>query len=675
MDIKKIIRRTLYLWYFSLTVLFLEIVFRLATVGNLFSMGLIYTALFSIAYGMIGFLLSTVFKDKRVNRVISLVLLGGTCLAYIVQFLIYKQFKQFYDINTMTNGAGDALTSYYKELLDLIFPQGGIFIILLMCVPFVLAYFFGKKWIGYRSANAHLRIWSVAVAVLLYVLSFLLIVIHPIYRPVYGDEYNFQAAVSHFGLVTGLRLDIKNSTSEDEFEFDNPEMPAIPDVEDETGAQDATGESTEATEPEIVYGENIINIDFDKLNKKASSAEKKLNDYVSTLTASKKNEMTGLFKGKNLIMISAEAFSAEVISEELTPTLYRMANKGIQFTDYYQPASAGTTGGEYQNLFGMLPMDGGKSFKNTADHLNYYTMGSQLNRLGYYGKAFHNNSYKYYSRHLTHVNIGYSDGYMGYGNGMEEYVKKAWPQSDLQMIAGTLPTYIDKQPFNIYYMSVSGHSGYSKSGNSQTKKHWDKVANLPYSDPVKGYIAANLELEAAMAHLVAELEAKGIADDTVICISTDHFPYGLDSDAKLGNMPYLSELYGYEVNDYFQRDHSRLILWSGCLEKMEPIVVDTPTFSLDILPTLSNLFGTEFDSRLMPGRDVFSDAPALVFNTNYDWKTEYGTYYSSKGKFVPANENIQLPENYVANMKKIVKNKIKYCDGVLETDYYRHIFG
>ncbi len=675
MDNRKTIRRVLYLSYFSITVLFLEIVFRLATVGNLFSMGLVYTVLFSAAYGMIGFLLSTIFKNKRVNRIISLVLLGGTALVYIVQFLIYKQFKQFYDINTMTNGAGDALTSYYKELLDLIFPQGGIFIILLMCVPFALAYFFGKKWIGYRPANAHLRIWSVVTAVLLYFLSFLLIVIHPIYRPVYNDQYNFQAAVSHFGLVTGLRLDVKNSTSEDDFEFENPDMPVIQETEDNVEDPDATGDTTEATEPEIVYGDNIINIDFDALNKKASSAEKKLNDYVKTLTASKQNEMTGLFKGKNLIMISAEAFSAEVISEELTPTLYRMANKGIQFTDYYQPASAGTTGGEYQNLFGMLPMDGGKSFKNTADHLNYYTMGSQLNRLGYYGKAFHNNSYKYYSRHLTHVNIGYSDGYMGYGNGMEEYVKKAWPQSDLQMIAGTLPTYIDKQPFNVYYMSVSGHSGYSKSGNSQTKKHWDKVANLPYSDPVKGYIAANLELEAAMAHLVAELEAKGIADDTVICISTDHFPYGLDSDAALGKMPYLSELYGYDVTNYFQRDHSRLILWSGCLEKMDPIVVDTPTFSLDILPTLSNLFGTEFDSRLMPGRDVFSDAAALVFNTNYDWKTEYGTYYSSKGKFVPNDESVELPENYVSTMKAIVRNKIKYCDGVLETDYFRHIFG
>ena len=77
-------------------------------------------------------------------------------------------------------------------------------------------------------------------------------------------------------------------------------------------------------------------------------------------------------------------------------------------------------------MFGMLPTSGGMSFKKTANTYNYMTIGSQLNRLGYYGKAYHNNSYTYYSRNLTHINLGYSDGFMGYGNGMEAYVKNVF---------------------------------------------------------------------------------------------------------------------------------------------------------------------------------------------------------------------------------------------------------
>ena len=144
---------------------------------------------------------------------------------------------------------------------------------------------------------------------------------------------------------------------------------------------------------------------------------------------------------------------------------------------------------------------------------------------------------------------------------------------------------------------------------------------------------------------MSELEKAGIADDTVICISSDHFPYGLE-DAEL------AELYGFKPSSTLERDTSRLILWCGELEKYDPIVVSSPTFSLDILPTLSNLFGTEFDSRLMVGRDVFSDAPALVFNTNYDWKTEYGTYYAKNGKFEPRTPNTVVPDDYVKNIKE-----------------------
>jgi lipoteichoic acid synthase len=95
---------------------------------------------------------------------------------------------------------------------------------------------------------------------------------------------------------------------------------------------------------------------------------------------------------------------------------------------------------------------------------------------------------------------------------------------------------------------------------------------------------------------------------------------------------------------------------------------------VDILPTLSNLFGLEFDSRLMPGRDVFSDAPVLVYNSHYDWKTEYGTYISKTGKFTPAVEGIEIPEDYIKAMKQIVRNKLRYCEGVLDTDYFRTLF-
>lgn len=661
---------------FPLIILYFEIVFRIFTTGNFFSSSFFPMLFFSLAYGGIGYLLSSLHKNIKVNKWIAAALIFFTCLLYIVQFLIYKQFKQFYDINTMTGGAGDAVTSFFSEIMHLIFPQGGIFVILLFLLPFILYLIFSARLIPAIRGNFATRIVSAGASAISYGIALVLVFTSSIYAPVYRTQYNFQSAVSNFGLITGMRLDLQNNLFGGDLSFEQEDTTVFYTGEaDEAEEQPEKPPAEEPSASPIVYGYNTIDIDFNQLNENASDQIKALNEYVQSLAPSRQNEYTGLFKGKNLILITAEAFSAEVIDPELTPTLYRLATKGINFTDYYQPSSAGTTGGEYQIIFGMMPTDGGMSFKNTSDHLNYYTMGSQLNRLGYYGKAFHNNTYTYYDRDVTHNNLGYSDGFTGYGNGMEQYVKNTWPQSDYEMISGTLPTYIDKQPFNVYYMTVSGHSNYTRSGNTMTSRHWDKVKDLPFSDTVKGYLAANLDFEDALAYLVGELEARGIADDTVICISSDHFPYGLDSAGTLGNMSYLSELYGYDVNNYFERDHSCLIIWSGCLENEEPIVVDSPTYSLDILPTLSNLFGTEFDSRFMAGRDVLSDAPALVFNTNYDWKTELGTYYAASNTFVPKDESTVVPEGYVEAAKAIVRNKMRYCEGVLDTDYFRYVFG
>jgi lipoteichoic acid synthase len=175
-----------------------------------------------------------------------------------------------------------------------------------------------------------------------------------------------------------------------------------------------------------------------------------------------------------------------------------------------------------------------------------------------------------------------------------------------------------------------------------------------------------------MASMIAQLEEAGIADDTVIVLATDHYPYGLEKSSTWGNdRDYLSELYGKPVSDCFIRDHNALIIWSGSIEGMD-IVVDSPVSSLDILPTLSNLFGVTYDSRLLVGRDVFSDAMPLVFWPQYDWKTDLGTYNHSTGIFTPA-PGVEVDESYVEYINALVRGKITYSKSVQNYDYFNYI--
>lgn len=648
--------------FYTLSIFYLECVLKRSTINASWDISLVYIFLFALFLSSIIYLISSFTKKEKINKRIRTICLVLITITFIVNYFVYYVFKIFYDVNTVTAGGGDALGGFKDMIFEIVFCANGLLHIFLFALPAILYFATRKKWDNGEQNHKLQILYVVLSCVISFVGTQGSIKLNEKYNRIYSTEYNYQSSVTSFGLLHSIALDIEKNLFEDtDVSFSI--------VEEETTEEETTSPK------ETVYEKNIMDIDFDALEQNASSDYIQLDTYVQSQTASLQNEYTGLFKGKNLIMISAEAFSAEVIDEERTPTLYRLATKGINFTDYYQPASAGTTGGEYENIFGMLPMLGGSSFKITATRNNYLTIGSQLNRLNYNGWAFHNNDYTFYDRDKTHNNLGYSNGFMGYGNGMEEYVTNQWPQSDLEMIEGTLPLYIDQEPFNVYYMSVSGHNGYSVSANAMAKKNWDRVKDLDYSDEVKGYLAANMELEDALTYLVNELEEKGIADDTVIVLGADHFPYGLDYNASLGNMPYLSELYGYNVTNYLERDHNRLIIWSGCLEDDDPIVVDDPVFSLDILPTLCNLFGVEYDSRLLPGRDVFSTTSPLIFNTNYDWKTDKGTYLSWTNTFTPKDENTVIPDGYVEKMKTIVSNKIKYCDAVLKLDYFSYLFG
>ena len=654
-------------WYLSFAIVFLEIVFKLSTRGSFFP-SIIVIVLFSIALGQVLYLFASIAPNQRINATIKSIFLAILGLMFTIEYFVFRQFNDFYSVKTVLAGAGGVATGFMGDVIALIFSFRGILHIILFFLPFILYVIqarFGIDRARAISLPEKLRIFLVSLVA--YLIAMLIISISGSYGAAYSSQYSFNTAVPNYGLLTGVRKDITQSES---VSFETHENNA---TEIEPPKQRAINWDN--------YDDAVMDIDFKALEESTWNEDyQQLDAYVASLTPSKKNDMTGMFSGYNLIFISGEAFSHGAMDPKLTPTLWRMYTKGINFTDYYQFESAGTTGGECQNIFGLIPVDGGESVIEAAINNNYFTTGSILNRLGYNGWAFHNNTYTFYDRDQSHNSIGYNNGYMGYGNGMEEYVSQQWPQSDLEMIRGTFDNiYCDKEPFNVYYMSVSGHSDYSLYGNAMTEKNWAvveqwaKTNKKDYNDTILGYLAANLELEYAMEYLVGQLEERDMARHTLIVITGDHFPNGLDEGYDMGGGN-LAKLYGEDIKSFFERDKNALIMWSASLEDEEPIVVNEPTSSLDILPTLCNLFDVEWDSRLLPGRDVFSNAEALVFNPAYFWKTSEG--YSMYADFTP-NPDSTLSDRaaYAQRYDIIVANKINYCRGVLAHNYYAHVFG
>ena len=224
-------------------------------------------------------------------------------------------------------------------------------------------------------------------------------------------------------------------------------------------------------------------------------------------------------------------------------------------------------------------------------------------------------------------------------------------------------------PFLAYMMTFNGHKPYSGELNGKMNSFYSKVNNMyrnVYSDPVKFYIAKNMYLEKGLEYLLEKLEEDNLLNDTVICLVPDHYPYGLlDADYE-----YLLELYKNEqvVKDVTYRDRTDIILWSGSLENeykslIKP--VDKVTCTIDLMPTLLNLFGFEFDSRLYPGRDVFSNSEGVVIYQN-------GMYINNELKINTAPTTFRNKSSY--QMYEI-SNLLNYCRFNVKNDYYGYLTG
>lgn len=197
-------------------------------------------------------------------------------------------------------------------------------------------------------------------------------------------------------------------------------------------------------------------------------------------------------------------------------------------------------------------------------------------------------------------------------------------------------------------------------------RHWDAVADLPYSEEVRCYLACQMELELAMESLVSQLEAAGKLDDTVIVLSADHYPYGLTDEQY-------SELLGHPVDPVFEIYENTLILWSGDMEGTA-VHVDKYCSSLDVMPTLSNLFGLEYDSRLIIGSDILSSDEELVIFANYSFINGEGYYNSVTDRFTRW-DGAEPDLEEVAQMVVEVQNRVACSAAILDCDYYRLVLG
>lgn len=635
------------LWW-SFLIIYLEIIYKFFIMKDLLTTNTFSVVLFSIPWIIIFTIITSIFNEK-VNKILTIVFSFLIVLITLAQIVYYNFYNSMFSFLSLTTGTGQVM-QFYVMIASVIARIWYIFAIIL--IPYILFLIFKNKLFNFKKNNLKFLISYL----LIFILSFLGIVLvisknnegfYSLKRLIFKTHAPM-LTIDKTGLFTMEMIDIERYI----FGFN-----------EEIYSEQINVNNEEEKVPEVKIEYNTTDIDFDKLiNDETDDKIKSMHVYFKNTAPSNKNEYTGMFKDKNLIFITAEAFDTIAIDEKLTPTLYKIANNSFIFKNYYQPLyPVSTSDGEYMNLNSLIPKEGVWSFKQTSKISMPYGIGNMFNKEGYVSYGFHNHNYNYYDRQKSHKNIGLK--YYGCGNGLEKKMNcKHWPNSDKEMIDATTSYYIDKDKFMTYYMTVSGHLNYNFSGNNMAYRNKNKVKNLKYSTAIKAYLATQIELDKSIEKLLQVLEEKGKLNDTLIVIAPDHYPYGLTTKQ-------MNEISTIDRNDKFEKFHTTLIMYNPNIEKT---VVDKVISSLDILPTIYNLYGLTFDSRLLMGRDIFSNNEHIVILSDRSWITDKGKYNSVTKEFT-STTNEEIEEDYIDRINMIVNQRYGMSSLIIDNNYYRKI--
>lgn len=618
----------------------LEVLFKLFVKGDLIKPELLNIFIFSLINSLVITFLVTLF-NKLFNRILSIILNAFITLIFISQYIYFCYYKTIYSAYSFVKGG--QVFEFFDSIKSVMMSK--YLYVICLILPLLLFIIFNKK-IEYKRYRIKPKLIVISLIFITYIGAYFSLNYYntkELYSPqkLYYKVNNLALSVENFGVITGMRLDTQRLIFGFKEEFVAKKQKVV----------------IKKKEYNVVTEINFDDLIANTTNKDVKS----IHEYFKNVAPTEKNDYTGIFAGKNLIYIVAESFSPMAISEKYTPTLYKLYNEGFQFTNFYTPVFyVSTSDGEYTTLLSLLPQNGVWSMTRAKNNYLPYAYGNMFKSLGYTTKAYHDGYSTFYNRNLTHPNMGYT--FKACGRGL--YINcRVWAQSDIEMINKSTGEYVNAEHFMTYYLTISGHLRYNFYGNQMAMKNRKVVEDLNAITSIKAYIATQVEFDRAVEALINNLQAAGKLDDTVIAISADHYPYGLtDNDIKS---------YANYIDDFkFDVHRNAFILWNNKMEKK--VTINKYASSLDILPTMLNMFGMKYDSRLLMGTDIMNNDDGLVIFNDNSWITAKGKYNARTKVFTPYKENI--PDTYVDEINSTVYNKTLISRMMLRTNYYKHVF-
>ena len=406
-----------------------------------------------------------------------------------------------------------------------------------------------------------------------------------------------------------------------------------------------------------------------------SEYEVLIEDYLNNQAIHQDNQYTGIYENKNLILIMAESLDFMAIHETLTPTLYMLKNEYGFFENYYSPLYYRSTADtEFMAQTGLFPNKNVTlSMDSYMDNTFPYTLPKMFGQEGYSSYSYHNYIDYFYPRRAFHTQ---TLGYDLYKNAsdfglLEEHTGNGiifdhqW-QKDTDLITMSTDDFISNNPFFVNYITVSQHFQYNNE-HEVASIHIDQVrayveeTNEDIPEVMQYYLATAIELDLAVQALMETLDDQGLLEETVIMIYGDHYAYGIDE----------SSIWAYDTHkeDQNTNDLHNVPMMIYDYDKLLSKTFSEYMSSIDILPTIANLFGLTMNYQYVFGRDVFSEDNHIVVFPDLSFVSKDFEYDALTESYRIFNETYTNEE--LSSLSSMFITKYRYNILILDNDYFK----
>ena len=212
-----------------------------------------------------------------------------------------------------------------------------------------------------------------------------------------------------------------------------------------------------------------------------------------------------------------------------------------------------------------------------------------------------------------------------------------------------------------FLTTVTSHQPYSNS-STYGDLYRDYFKGEGYSTVVSRYLSKLKVVDNAIGVMINKLTLANKLDDTLIVIMADHYPYGL-------NKTYVKEMIDYDLSDY-DIERTPFLIYNP---SMTPNEFTQYTSYINLVPTLANLTGLNFDPRLYMGTDLLSSSyESRVVFADGSWKNETAYYNASTSK-IKYYTDVELTPEEIKNINTKVSLQIEMSSKAIKSNYFKYL--